>query len=521
MGSKPNDFHSLLSVFRDATAPKNSSANQASGQKASASRYSSTDVTKSDHDEKCSAGDDNSRTERSVDPTSTTDPSYSASLMKEHIDRLIRIHQIQKSTASASKYERTPIDGDTQQDVHIAVCATIVQDFPHEQLWRKWIEETGGDLEILVGAVKSGSNTNEGQVSAAEKPDEDPISGKSSIQINASAEMYVHAKNPERIRSEWLRSKTLAVTHRPNWNDVRIIRAMLSLLEVALRDERTTHILFCTESCIPVVTMKEAARSILLDEPCVCEETSSENPEERVANGSINWDRSYIDCYDKNSHRCSRFDEHNCWGYLRDSIPVEAIFKALPGWCLLSRKHAQHIIDLPSRLGGMNLWPAFEKVWAPEEVYFPTALNICGLMDEVVRRSVTHSKWNEKASNLKDRAHPICYDGYFDDDLVHQVSSEGCLFLRKMKQSIDMEVWHGIVVDRRKMPDEKLTESSGRSKRERDWNERWERADRGLDRDLRSDRGSAYRSRRDDYNHRRSYESIRHHEDVPCRKRRR
>eukprot|EP00804_Cyclotella_cryptica_P011309 CCRYP_007793-RB/>CCRYP_007793-RB protein AED:0.13 eAED:0.15 QI:101/0.33/0.25/1/0.33/0.25/4/0/477 len=477
MGSKPNDFHSLLSVFRDATAPKNSSANQASGQKASASRYSSTDVTKSDHDEKCSAGDDNSRTERSVDPTSTTDPSYSASLMKEHIDRLIRIHQIQKSTASASKYERTPIDGDTQQDVHIAVCATIVQDFPHEQLWRKWIEETGGDLEILVGAVKSGSNTNEGQVSAAEKPDEDPISGKSSIQINASAEMYVHAKNPERIRSEWLRSKTLAVTHRPNWNDVRIIRAMLSLLEVALRDERTTHILFCTESCIPVVTMKEAARSILLDEPCVCEETSSENPEERVANGITD---------------------------VQDLM-----------------NHAQHIIDLPSRLGGMNLWPAFEKVWAPEEVYFPTALNICGLMDEVVRRSVTHSKWNEKASNLKDRAHPICYDGYFDDDLVHQVSSEGCLFLRKMKQSIDMEVWHGIVVDRRKMPDEKLTESSGRSKRERDWNERWERADRGLDRDLRSDRGSAYRSRRDDYNHRRSYESIRHHEDVPCRKRRR
>jgi hypothetical protein len=65
----------------------------------------------------------------------------------------------------------------------------------------------------------------------------------------------------------------------------------------------------------------------------------------------------------------------------------------------------------------MNLWPAFEKVWAPEEVYFPTALNICGLMDEVITRSVTHSKWNEKAANLKDRAHPICYDGYFDDDV--------------------------------------------------------------------------------------------------------
>ena len=104
-------------------------------------------------------------------------------------------------------------------------------------------------------------------------------------------------------------SKTLPITHRPNWNDVRIIRAMLSLLEVALRDDRTTHILFCTESCIPVVTLREATRSILLDEPCIWEENRGANPEERVAYDGVNWDRSYLDCYDRNSHRCSRFDE--------------------------------------------------------------------------------------------------------------------------------------------------------------------------------------------------------------------
>lgn len=195
--------------------------------------------------------------------------------------------------------------------------------------------------------------------------------------------------------------------------------------------------------------------------------------------------------------------------------------KSLPGWCLLSREHAQHILDLPSRLGGMSLWPAFEKVWAPEEVYFPTALNICGLMDEVVRRSVTHSKWNEKAADLRDRAHPICYDGYFDDDLVRRVRGEGCLFLRKMKQTIAMEVWQDIVIHRRRRRDEILKELSGTSKRGRERVESWDRGDRHSDRDLRSDRDIEYRSKRDDYNHKRSYESIRYHDGHHYRKRRR
>eukprot|EP00956_Cyclotella_meneghiniana_P021715 scaffold39886_cov45-Cyclotella_meneghiniana.AAC.1 len=41
--------------------------------------------------------------------------------------------------------------------------------------------------------------------------------------------------------------------------------------------------------------------------------------------------------------------------------------------------------------------PDLMNVWTPEEEYFPTALRICGLMDEVARRSVTHSKWDHKA----------------------------------------------------------------------------------------------------------------------------
>ena len=133
-------------------------------------------------------------------------------------------------------------------------------------------------------------------------------------------------------------------------------------------------------------------------------------------------------------------------------MPGETIYKALPGWCFLSRKHAQDILNLPSQLGGMNLWPAFERVWAPEEVFIPTALAICGHMNnnEVSRRALTHSQWDERSANHKDRAHPLAYDGYFDDKLVSTVRRDGCLFMRKLKIPLDIPTWEQIIMQRRR-----------------------------------------------------------------------
>lgn len=101
---------------------------------------------------------------------------------------------------------------------------------------------------------------------------------------------------------------------------MRIVRAILSLLETALRDGRTTHVLLCTESCVPVATLVETARSVLLDEVCRWEEEEKSPPPRdggpttaRRADDDgrrgLDWDRSYVDYYGRNSDRCSRFDE--------------------------------------------------------------------------------------------------------------------------------------------------------------------------------------------------------------------
>ena len=81
------------------------------------------------------------------------------------------------------------------------------------------------------------------------------------------------------------RSKTLPITHRPNWNDVRIVRAILSLLEAALSDDKTTHILLCTESCIPVATLVETAGGVLLDEVCMWEEEGEDVDQKKRSSG--------------------------------------------------------------------------------------------------------------------------------------------------------------------------------------------------------------------------------------------
>lgn len=112
------------------------------------------------------------------------------------------------------------------------------------------------------------------------------------------------------------------MTHRPNWNDVRIVRAVLSLLEAATRDPRTTHVLLCTESCVPVATLGEVARSVLLDEICCWKPDGGDDGADKQRSRSklnrderpqrkrgLDWDRSYVDCYDRDSRRCTRFDE--------------------------------------------------------------------------------------------------------------------------------------------------------------------------------------------------------------------
>ena len=108
---------------------------------------------------------------------------------------------------------------------------------------------------------------------------------------------------------------------------------------------------------------------------------------------------------------------------------------------------SSQILHLPSTaLKGRDLYSLFQNVWAPEEVYFPTALSLLGLLpgEEVVEHSIMWAKWDERARG-KDRAHPIEYDRDFGRSLVDDARRQNCYFIRKLKKRIDVRVWESIV----------------------------------------------------------------------------
>ncbi len=318
---------------------------------------------------------------------------------QQHRERLAKKRQITKSNlGEESTQSRDHVNAKEEKPIHIAICATIVSSLSQEAIWRSWLSHSSA---------------------------------------NCTASFHVHAKTPSAISNDsWLKSKLIPISHNPNWNDIRVVQAMLSLAKYALEGTegtRITHIMYVTESCIPLTTMGELANMIRRKEADLGLES--------------NTGLSFVDAFGRDSPRCTRFDEHRCFNV--NDIPNEAIYKALPGWSLMSANHMRQIINIPNDyLGGEDLFPLFKNVWAPEEVFFPTALALLGKLpggDEVVNQSIMWSKWDDRAKG-KDRAHPIVYDGEFSKKLVQDARMEGCYFMRKWKRRLDAREWERICI---------------------------------------------------------------------------
>ena len=209
---------------------------------------------------------------------------------------------------------------------NIAICATIVDNFPHSDIWQKWAQSTNPS--------------------------------------KYTASLHLHPKNPDNIQNSYLKSICIDSSIQPDWNDVRIVQAMLLLIKKALENPNTRFLILCTESCLPITNLADCAEKL------------------------TKTNKSWLRHYDKNS-ATSKFDELQCFGPLEKYIPSNVISKALPGWICLRRDHAEAILGLPKNLEA-ELFPVFKGVWAPEEMFFPTALNLAGCLndEEVENRMV-------------------------------------------------------------------------------------------------------------------------------------
>jgi len=230
-------------------------------------------------------------------------------------------------------------------------------------------------------------------------------------------------------------------SYEPNWNDYRIIRAMLAMASEALKNNKTTHLLFCTESCIPITSLQKFAEEILID---------NNNSKKE------NMNCSFLNVYGRGDHSCSRFDELQCFDPLTPYIPSCNIHKALPGWIVLCKRHASEILKLVESLSSKSSADAFnsceytsifKNVWAPEEVFFATCCSILGHLKDksIVFKSLVYVEWDDRAKG-KDRAHPITFPN-FSHDLCQRARSSGCLIMRKFKTGVPLKDWRSIVLN--------------------------------------------------------------------------
>ena len=176
--------------------------------------------------------------------------------------------------------------GESSYDT-IVICLLIIDVLHHEAIWRYWSElsEKQGFKFVII----------------------------------------VHAKYPNRIKSEWLRNHTLVDTFHPEWNSIEVVRSMLSLLEEGLKLKSAGRFIFGTETCLPVYSPEYTWKTLFQE------------------------DLSWLNA--RHSFE-SKWEAANCFHAVDSNmIPAHLVWKALPGWIMLTRRHAYEIVHLPSCVG--------------------------------------------------------------------------------------------------------------------------------------------------------------------------
>ena len=255
---------------------------------------------------------------------------------------------------------------------HLALLAITIDELPYEAIWKGWCEALASTVD--------------------ETTDEYYIS------------LVCHAKFPSQVQSEWLRQRLLTyppkqgrgnsfmdpvfLSRTPEWGSVEITRAMLDLLQGALKignsdntaiqeDKRfcpsrflvqsppgsdstkippVDHFLYVSESCMPVVTAKELFSKI--SDPNISWLNARHRTEEETPN--------------------NKYEDDQFAGINR-RIPGQYRWKG-DQWVLLARRHASSIIgmDRPFKPPKHQLWQSFRNINASDEMFFPTALALLG-----------------------------------------------------------------------------------------------------------------------------------------------
>jgi hypothetical protein len=307
---------------------------------------------------------------------------------------------------------------------HIALLCICIDSLPFEHLWREWAHTGNAHVSLLVHAKYPDKIVAQAKLEEAEAE-----SDKNRPACMVRDRLLT---KPPRIG----RGKSYAdpeyLTHTPAWGSVQITRAMLELLSAAsiigtsqdtersdLRFMSQRYLLprkasnngdkdvvaevvdpndippvdkfiFISETCIPVQTLQECEDALFGDKTlytslsCQEEKPTAGSEQQQSSSAAITpWEVSWVNARQpqtspgtpRNKYERDQFQD------LHAMIPIENRWKA-DQWHCLSRPHALAVLELDAHLRPhLQLWNSFTRINASDEMYFPTALSILGILN--------------------------------------------------------------------------------------------------------------------------------------------
>lgn len=295
--------------------------------------------------------------------------------------------------------------------------------------------------------------------------------------------------------------------------------------------------IFVSESCLPIVTLQEMEMALFGPEETTTlnnirdyissPKRQRPNQDKEAENAStakqchehysgVHANKSWLNAYNKPNNGYARLLQ---WDATNKAVPKNCIYKA-DQWIVLTRKHAWPLISLiddavksvqqaysrnQSREGGhhnssyqshsnnikVSLWQCFEHVKASDEIYFPTAMALLGILNtatdddggengdgasrdkepralkeanvsfegEIAFKRVTYCDWSEKGKNPKSFIINKQKDSKYVElkNRILTAREEGCLIGRKFitggnlfrseEDTINVKDWIKIIQD--------------------------------------------------------------------------
>ena len=392
--------------------------------------------------------------------------------IRQHINNISTQKIKLKSITGKSSQSDVKKDEDHHEQ-HNIICLLfiIIDTLPYENIWKKWIESNnnnnnGGKYNTTTTSSSS-SNTN--------------TTNSTNTTKQTTVKVFIHAKNPDQVKSSWVRKYLIEKSFCPAWGSVELTKAMVELARVALLNTKDAaenknnniKLLYASESCIPICTLSDASI--------------------RLFSNNKSWLK--VKFKPRNGYNGS-----SQWVPIENGgvIPPECVCKA-DQWVAINRNHAKIILNSYDYIQGLkstiNFWPSFRKGCASDEMYFPTLLSCCGLLpnrrnymnyimssdgndnnnsgsssnsdgtkavtsttnipsllyNEIdMKQRLTYVIWNYADYGNYDDKNSLCDRPEtfqtFNKELVKNGLKEGCIFIRKMKDTnLNVDTWLGMV----------------------------------------------------------------------------